>query len=81
MSTGDELVYTVHVHDEGDGSLWASVEELPGVFATGDDEAELQASLEESIGLYLSTESSRITVHRVGTGGHREQQQRFLVSA
>jgi predicted RNase H-like HicB family nuclease len=32
-----------------DGSLWATVDEYPGVFATGDDLEELRASLEEGI--------------------------------
>jgi predicted RNase H-like HicB family nuclease len=37
-----------------DGSMWATVEEFPGVFATGDTLEELRASLEEGISLYLS---------------------------
>ncbi len=32
-----------------DGSLWATVDEYPGVFATGEDLEELRASLEEGI--------------------------------
>lgn len=31
------------------GSLWATVEEYPGVLGTGDDPEELRASLEEAI--------------------------------
>lgn len=34
-----------------DGSFWATVEEYPGVMATGDDLEELRASLEEGIRL------------------------------
>jgi len=34
-----------------DGSFWATVDEYPGVFATGDDLEELRASLEEGIRL------------------------------
>jgi predicted RNase H-like HicB family nuclease len=34
-----------------DGSLWATVEEFPGVLATGDDLEELRKSLEEGIRL------------------------------
>lgn len=41
-------------HDE-DGSLWATVEELPGVFATGDTMDELRESLQEGISLYLAS--------------------------
>jgi len=44
----------VHIHPE-DGGLWAEVEELPGCFASGDNEEELQEALMEAIGLYLST--------------------------
>ena len=48
--------YTVHVHDEGsdvDYRLWATVEELPGLFASGRDEYELQDALNETIDGYL----------------------------
>jgi predicted RNase H-like HicB family nuclease len=37
-----------------DGSIWATVEEFPGVFATGDDFDELRESLEEGIVLVLA---------------------------
>jgi predicted RNase H-like HicB family nuclease len=36
------------VHSEG-GSYWAEVAELPGCFASGDTEAELQEALVEAI--------------------------------
>jgi predicted RNase H-like HicB family nuclease len=39
---------------EDDGSLWATVEEMPGVYATGDTENELRESLEEGISLWLA---------------------------
>jgi predicted RNase H-like HicB family nuclease len=32
-----------------DGAYWATVDDYPGVFATGDDLEELRASLEEGI--------------------------------
>lgn len=32
-----------------DGAFWATVDEYPGVFATGDDLEELRESLEEGI--------------------------------
>lgn len=35
-----------------DSALWATVDEFPGVFATGDDLDELRASLEEGIALW-----------------------------
>lgn len=37
-----------------DGSLWATVDEYPGVFSTGDTFDELRESLEEGISLYLA---------------------------
>lgn len=43
----------VKLHYE-DGSFWATVDEFPGVFATGDDLEELRESLEEGISLMLA---------------------------
>ena len=37
-----------------EGSLWATVEEFPGVFASGDDLDELRESLQEGIALVLA---------------------------
>jgi predicted RNase H-like HicB family nuclease len=37
-----------------DGSLWATVDEYPGVFATGDSLDELRVSLQEGIALVLA---------------------------
>lgn len=36
------------------GSLWATVDEYPGVFATGDNLDELRVSLQEGIALVLA---------------------------
>jgi len=44
--------FTVRVHHE-DGTLWAEVIELPGVFATGDNMDELTESLTEALNLVL----------------------------
>jgi predicted RNase H-like HicB family nuclease len=43
----------VDVHHEDD-SYWAEVRELPGCFASGDTVAELIASIEEAVALYLA---------------------------
>ena len=43
----------VHLRME-DGSFWATVDEYPGVFATGDTLDELRESLQEGISLYLA---------------------------
>jgi len=61
------LRYAVHIHPE-DGGLWAEVEELPGCFASGDNEEELQEALMEAIGLYLSTDHSHVQVQRCESG-------------
>lgn len=53
LQPGSTVTFTVTVHHE-DGSYWAEVEELPGCFAAGDTEDELQESLVEAVGLYLS---------------------------
>ncbi len=37
-----------------DGSLWATVDEHPGVFATGDNLDELRESLQEGVALALA---------------------------
>jgi len=46
-----QLHVNVRFEDE---SFWATVDEFPGVFATGDDLEELRASLEEGIALVLA---------------------------
>lgn len=47
----DQLTLTIRLED---GAMWATVEEFPGVFATGDTLEELRASLQEGISLYVS---------------------------
>jgi predicted RNase H-like HicB family nuclease len=37
-----------------DGALWATVDEFPGVLATGDDLGELRESMQEGIALILA---------------------------
>lgn len=43
----------VIVHEAEDGSLWAEVPQLPGVFAAGDTEDELRSCLLEAIEMWL----------------------------
>jgi predicted RNase H-like HicB family nuclease len=57
---------TVQVHHEA-GAYWATVDELPGVFAAGDTEDEVFESLAEGIRLYLS-EQGGTTVANVRFG-------------
>jgi len=46
----------LHVHMRlEDDALWATVDEFPGVLATGDDLDELRESLREGIALMLSS--------------------------
>jgi predicted RNase H-like HicB family nuclease len=49
--TGTQELH-VNVRHE-DGSMWATVDEFPGVFATGDSLDELRRSLQEGIALVL----------------------------
>lgn len=62
MST-TATTYTVHVHTEDDGSLWAEVVDLPGCFASGDTLDELWEALQEAVSLYLTDdpEAGRIS--------------------
>lgn len=46
-------VLTICVRSE-DGAFWATIEEYPGVFATGDTLDELWTSLQEGLGLVLA---------------------------
>jgi len=55
--------YTVNVHQEGEGALWAEVVELPGCFASGDTLDELREALEEAISLYLHDHPGRGRIH------------------
>lgn len=56
----EQRALTVRVHDEGEGTLWAEVLELPGCFATGVTEQELQEAVVEAIGLYLSSDLGEV---------------------
>jgi predicted RNase H-like HicB family nuclease len=51
MPQNQSLHVSVRHEDE---SYWATVDEFPGVFATGDDLDELRESLEEGIALVLA---------------------------
>jgi predicted RNase H-like HicB family nuclease len=52
-----ELHVCVRFEDE---SFWATVDEFPGVFATGDNLDELRESLEEGISLYLAQDGQEL---------------------
>ena len=58
---GERTDYQVLVHTE-DGSYWAEIESLPGLFASGDSLPELWDALREAIQLYLSTPDAPVTV-------------------
>jgi predicted RNase H-like HicB family nuclease len=53
---------TVHIHRAEDDSLWADVEELPGVFATGDNMDELREDLDGAVSAYLSEPGHEVSV-------------------
>ena len=48
------LRFTVSVHEDEDGSLWAQVQEWPGCIASGRDLDELRAGITEAIAFYLA---------------------------
>jgi predicted RNase H-like HicB family nuclease len=54
MESTMQVLQQLHVNVRfEDGSFWATVDEFPGVFATGDDLDELRESLQEGIALVL----------------------------
>ena len=57
MSAIKELHVNVRHEDD---SLWATVDEFPGVFATGDNLDELRQSLEEGISLVLERPNGEV---------------------
>jgi len=81
MSRPEELelppVLTVNVHDEGDGTLWADIEELPGCFATGDTIEELREAVQEAVELYFDI---KVVRGEWTTDRPTVEQQRFLVT-
>jgi predicted RNase H-like HicB family nuclease len=54
----------VRVHRE-DGAFWATVDEYPGVLATGDDLEELRGILEEGICLMVAQPEGKVPNLRV----------------
>lgn len=60
------VTYTATVHDDSDG-LWAEVAELPGVYATGADLAELSVALQEGVEFYLSTPEHPVRVEKISS--------------
>jgi predicted RNase H-like HicB family nuclease len=51
---------------EEDETIWATVAEMPGVFAAGETMTELRDSLEEGIALWLSVEGESGPTVRLG---------------
>ena len=81
----DELTYRVVVHHEDPaGGLWAEVLDLPGCFASGDNEDELQEALAEAIGMYLSEPDQPMRVDRITlkpSDGDPSRDERLLITA
>jgi predicted RNase H-like HicB family nuclease len=62
MTQPQPLHVSVHLEDD---VYWATVEEFPGVFATGDNLEELRENLEEGIALVMAppgVEPPRVTL-------------------
>ena len=57
--TQHEYTVTVH-HEDEDNSYWATVNELPGCFASGFTLDELRESIGECIALYLADEDNPV---------------------
>ena len=55
--------FTLHVHAEEDGTLWAEVLEMPGCFVSGTSLDEIRNALVEAIGLYLTSKSVTVKIH------------------
>lgn len=53
----------IKIRLDDDGSLWATVDEFPGVFASGDNLDELRESLEEAISLVAEAEIHLSPLH------------------
>jgi len=56
----EAMEFTARIHHE-DGTYWAEVPELPGVFAAGDNVDELLDALKEAVALYLGDTSATST--------------------
>jgi predicted RNase H-like HicB family nuclease len=78
----DLAVYTLRVHDEPDGTWWAEVDELPGLFTSGHDRDELLSNLSEAMSLYLSEPGRPVHVDLAQEPGSvTEQRVRATVAA
>lgn len=54
--------FKVAIHEEGDGSVWGEVIELPGCFVSAHSLDELRAVIEEAISLYLHDDPKAATI-------------------
>ncbi len=78
--TMQELNFTVRIHDDDDGSMWAEVLELPGCFASGSNVEELREAVVEAISLYLSSPGHEV-VGTLGTWEHNDDRVTVMVPA
>jgi predicted RNase H-like HicB family nuclease len=67
----DQLEFTANVHEEGDGSYWAEVSELPGCFASGHNLDELRDGLAEAIRMCLPEAANGSTIPAVNLSALR----------
>lgn len=58
------------VHLE-DGSYWAEVASMPGVFASGETLEELAEALREAVGMYISDDGSVVQAGALAVSGLR----------
>lgn len=64
----------IRVITEDDGSMWATVDEMPGVFAAGDNLEEIRTSLAEAIALYLAEDEGELPQIQLGAFRSAETQ-------
>lgn len=63
-----ETQFDVRIHHE-DGSYWAEIPEMPGLFVSGDSIEEIREALAEALGQYLSSKNVSINVDTVELKG------------
>lgn len=66
----DEVRFTVRIHEE-DGSLWAEVVQMPGLFVSGESIDEIQEALTEAMSLYMTSKNVTVSYHDLRLEGPR----------
>lgn len=78
VTNPNSIEYEVLVHDDEDGSLWAEIPALPGLFVSGNSDEELAEALVEAVPLYL-TDAGHKPFRVVGSAFAQTRSGRVLV--